>query len=193
MTSNKYVICNFSFFKLKFSKKNNLKFGHQFNFKKINLKFGQQFSLFLTDYTVQTMFLDSTKVWTLKMKIVVWCNFVDWYLVRQFQNWLSTLFPFWLSTQSISFLTGQFRNWLNSFFDSDIYIEDWGNFCSCIFILVRFKTLDYVFSNIDWGRMYLIVVYSSVAFKELIFLNMRKPYKRKYVHLFIHIILTSWP
>ena len=34
----------------------------------------------------------------------------------------------------------------------------------------RFKILDYVFSYIDWRRIYLIVVYSSVAFKELIFL-----------------------
>ena len=41
--------------------------------------------------------------------------------------------------------------------------------------------------------MYLIVVYTSIGFKELIFLHVRKLYKQRHVPLFIYIILTPWP
>ena len=96
-------------------------------------------------------------------------------------DWPLSQFSFWLVNFEIDWIP---------FLTLTYIFKTGATFALVNLFSFRFKTLDYVFSYIDWRRMYLIVVYSSDAFKELIFLNMRKPYKGKYVHLYNLDLMT---
>ena len=91
--------------------------------------------------------------------------------------------------------------WSNFSYFAFVNLDSWSRldfrpYMICVFFskLVNYFWICFpIYCYIDFRRMYLIVVYTSIAFKELIFLHVRKLYKQRHVPLFIYIILTPWP